>query len=146
MVHQDLEDIDRGSGIGMPLGIGVPVGVENNFRLVERQHLRHPLAVDLDHGGDEDLGKGSHPGSVLVPDRVVRHRFGAMRIGHHGRQQPEVFAGSMRESSPGSLLLRHDEGGCVFGDGKAPPVSECLVIVIDQNRLSIAIFVKAVPR
>ena len=55
MVHQFTEDVDRDSGVGVPLCVGVLEGVREDPFLVKRQHLGRRLAVDFDGNGNKDV-------------------------------------------------------------------------------------------
>ncbi|WP_433733291.1 hypothetical protein ACQP0C_13655 [Nocardia sp. CA-129566] len=67
VVHQLAQYIDGDTSVGVPLYVGVAVGVEKDLRGVER-HQRCPgRAVDGDHQGDGDVGKDHHP--VAMPVR-----------------------------------------------------------------------------
>ena len=46
VVHQLAEHVDADSGVGVPLSVGMPVGIEEDLRLVELPGHRDGLAVD----------------------------------------------------------------------------------------------------
>ncbi|QTZ95757.1 hypothetical protein [Streptomyces auratus] len=66
VIHQIAQDIGRHSGVGVPLAVGVPVGVEEDLGLVEGQVAGDELAISFDAGGDQDLRQGTHPLTVAL--------------------------------------------------------------------------------
>lgn len=144
MVHQLLEHGDVDPGVGVALGVGVPVGVGEDLRLVERQHLRHRLAVRLQHGRDVNGRKVAHPLAVQVAEPAVRDAFASVGVLGVRGEQLQLGGRGAGESLADPFLLVDDECRGGFGDGQPPAVAVCFVVVVDEDRFAVCVSVEAV--
>ena len=135
-VVQELgQDVDGDTGVGMPLGIAVPVGVRHDLGRVE-----HPSVAGAQGR------QGADP--VAVPGLQGRSadRLGPVGVPVGGGQQLQFRGLAMGEPLPDPVLLAGDHlgGGVADGQPAAQPVG--FDIVIDQHRAAVFVTGQAVQR
>ncbi|WP_395358031.1 methyltransferase [Streptomyces sp. YH02] len=140
--HQLFEDFDRDTGIGMPLGIAVTVGIEKDLLLVERHHRGSAV---LAGNRDQDGRYLVHPGAVPVAEPPGRDGPAAFLVDDSAGQQLELFLRCMGEAFAYSLLLPEDQLGGLLGDRETSAEAVALMVGVDQDRLAVVIAVQAVP-
>lgn len=145
MVHQLLEHVGCDAGISVPLGVAVPVGVEEDARLVERDLLICAPPVSFHDDVDVEVGQSVEPGAVPLGEQVLADRLDAVGIAHLRGQQRQVLRGCVREAPSHALLLLGDQRGGRRGDGQAPAKAVGLVVVVDEDGLAVLISIEAVP-
>ncbi len=139
MVHEGLQGVRGDAGVRVTLGVGLPVSVGVDLRLVERQHLGDPSAFDLDHGGDEEVGQGLNPGPVTPRDPAGRDGLGTHRVRQDCGQQGERRCGRVREPGPRPFLLGDDHRAGRAADRQPAGVPCRLVVVVDQRQLAVGV-------
>ena len=133
MVHQVAEHVRGDPGVGVTLGVGMPVAVGHDLVLVE------PGAVGK--------GKGGHaadPVTVTLDEACRADRPGAVGVADHGRQQGQPCGRDGREACAHPPLLAGDHAGGGAADWQPPPLAGALVVVIDQHRRAVGVEGQAV--
>jgi hypothetical protein len=100
VVEEQGQDIDRDPRIGVALGEGVAVSVEEDLRLVEGRPV---VQLDLRHRVDPD--------PVVDAERVGVDGLATVRVAHGRGQELELCGGSARVTGPDTGLLAADQVG-----------------------------------
>ncbi|MFF3878658.1 hypothetical protein [Streptomyces sp. NPDC001978] len=94
---------------------------------------------------DIEVGQPVDPGAVPLADQVLADRLGAVRVAHLRGQQRQVLRGSIRKLAAHNLLLPGDQRGGRRGDGQTSMVAVGLVVVVDEDGLTVFIGIETVP-
>src|ERR1039457_4821589 len=127
--------VDGDTGVGMPLGITVPVGIGHDLDRVEHGSV---AAAQGRHGADPVTVPGFQGRSA---DRLV-----PVRVPVGGGQQLQRRGRSVREPLPGPVLLAGDHCGGGVADGQAAAQPVGFDIVVDQYGAAVLIADQAVQR
>ena len=135
MPHQLPQHVDRCAGVRVPLGVAVPVGVEEHRGLVELGAIRAPQRLQFVNLAAMGRGEG-----------VIGDRLGSPRVTVCPREQRKVGQRGVREALLHTLFVFDDQ----FGGGVADrePASDAVVLEVgvDQRVLAVAVLVQAIPR
>ena len=89
MPHQLSQHVDRCAGVRVPLGVAVPVGVEEHRGLVELGAVRAPQRLQF-----------VNPAAMRRGEGVIGDRLGSLRVAVCPRQQRKVGQRGVREAFP----------------------------------------------
>jgi hypothetical protein len=92
VVEEHGQDIDRDPRIGVALGLGMAVGVEEDLRLVESRPVVQP-----------DLGHGVDPDPVGVAERHGADGLAPVRVADNRGQELEFCDGSAWVAGPDTV-------------------------------------------
>ncbi|MGW0316015.1 hypothetical protein [Streptomyces flavidovirens] len=145
VIHKHPEHVRMDPLIRVTLGVCVPVGVEEDLRLVEGQHPRDAPALSFDHRGDQELWQRVHPGPVQFADPVAADGLRAVRVCPVPGQQGQFLEGGVGVAGASPFLLGHDQAGRRFGDRQAPFLPQSFEVVVDQLGFAVAVPLQAVP-
>ncbi len=128
VVHQLAEHLDGDSGVGVALGVAVPVGVEDDPPLVElcavdvpeRRLVFDPLAV---------LERQAEGGDGAAP----------VGVAPVGGKELQVAGAGERVAGPDVLLLGDDHFGGGLADGKAAAETVGFVVVEDEHGAAVVV-------
>jgi len=123
MIHQVAQHVRGDPGVGVTLGVGVPVAVRHDLVLGELAAVRKRQGR---HAAD--------PVTVTLDEALHADRPGAVGVADHGRQQGQPCGRDSREACAHPLLLAGDHVGGGLPDGQPAPVAGALVVVIDEHR------------
>lgn len=105
VIHKLTEDVDRDTGVGVALGVAMPVGVEHDASLVE-----------LDAVCGAQLCDRVDPRAVVERQAERVDRPSAVGVTSVSVQQLQLTDGCVGLAGPYSLLLADDECGGGFAD------------------------------
>ncbi len=136
MPHQLSQHVDRGAGVGVPLGVAVPVGVEEHRGLVELGAVRAAQRIQFVDPAAMRRGERCHRRSTGC------RRGCGMRLGSSAGR-PAACAG---KRCPHMLFVFDDQLGGGVADREPASDAVVLEVGVDQRVLAVAVLVEAIPR
>lgn len=135
MAHQPAEHIDADAGVGVPLRVGVPVGVGDDLALVE-----------LGAVGGAQHGHASDPGAVV--ERQAERGDGLAPVGVAPVRRQQLQLADRRVGIAGAhpVILVADQLRGGLGDRQPAAETVGLVVVIDEHRQAVVVTGQAVQR
>src|SRR5439155_4099127 len=129
------QHVDRHPGVGVPLGVGVAVGIRNRPGLVE---LGAIAGAQGPESGD--------PVAVPVFQHGDAHGPAAVGVAPRGGQQLQLTGRGGREPGPDTGLLAGDHRGGGLADRQAAAQPVRLGVVVDKHRRAVGVAGQAVQR
>ena len=133
VIEQFGQHVDRDTGIGVTLGIAVPVDVGHDLGL-----------VDLDPVAGAQDGQGRDPLAVPGVEHIDADRRAPVGITAWRGQQRQFSDRGVGEHRADPLLLVGDHGGGGLADRQTPTEAVGLGVVVDEDRRSVLVAVQAV--
>ena len=134
MSHQLAQHVDGGAGVGVPLGVAVPVGVERDFVLGVFG------AVGVLQGRH-----GVEPFAVRLPQEHAAIGLRAIRVEGRVGEQRQLADRRAWVSRTDAVLLLGDQRGGGVGDRQPTADPVVLEVLVDQHVLAVVVGAHAVP-